>query len=74
MPTAMYDDAAVPVDEEGFFIDPGRWIEPMAEQIARESGIEALTDQHWTVIRFMREQYAAKGTGPPCACSARPLV
>ncbi|MFE9651234.1 TusE/DsrC/DsvC family sulfur relay protein [Streptomyces sp. NPDC006365] len=64
MPTATYADTAVPVDEEGFFTDPGRWSEPMADQIAREAGIETLTDRHWTVIRFMRAQYAEKGTGP----------
>ncbi|MER6633804.1 TusE/DsrC/DsvC family sulfur relay protein [Streptomyces sp. NPDC000987] len=64
MPTATYDGTAVPVDDEGFFTDPGRWTEPMAAQIAEECGIDALTDQHWTVIRFMRAQYAEKGTGP----------
>ncbi|MEU6379777.1 TusE/DsrC/DsvC family sulfur relay protein [Streptomyces sp. NPDC046909] len=64
MPTATYADTAVPVDDEGFFADPGRWTEDMAPVIAREAGIEQLTDRHWTVIRFMREQYAAKGTGP----------
>jgi tRNA 2-thiouridine synthesizing protein E len=64
MPTATYADTAVPVDDEGFFTDPAQWSEPMAEQIAREQGIDELTDRHWTVIRFMREQYAAKGTGP----------
>ncbi|WP_406164758.1 TusE/DsrC/DsvC family sulfur relay protein [Streptomyces sp. NBC_00996] len=64
MPTATYDSVSVPVDDEGFLTDPGRWTESMAEQIAREVGIETLSDRHWTVIRFMREQYAAKGTGP----------
>ena len=23
-----------------------------------------MTDQHWTVLRFMRQEYAEKGTGP----------
>ncbi|MHC3474827.1 TusE/DsrC/DsvC family sulfur relay protein [Streptomyces sp. 7R007] len=64
MPTATYDNTPVPVDEEGFFTDPARWREAMARQIAAEAGIDTLTDRHWTVIRFMREQYAAKGTGP----------
>ena len=31
---------------------------------ARAEGIEPLTDQHWTVLRFMRSEYAEKGTGP----------
>ncbi|MFJ9012144.1 TusE/DsrC/DsvC family sulfur relay protein [Streptomyces canus] len=64
MPTASYADTAVPVDDEGFFTDPGLWTEAMAGPIAAELGIATLTDRHWTVIRFMRAQYAAKGTGP----------
>ncbi|MFR9798174.1 TusE/DsrC/DsvC family sulfur relay protein [Streptomyces sp. MS06] len=64
MPSATYDNTAVPVDDEGFFTEPTRWTEPMARQIAKEAGIDTLTDRHWTVIRFMRDQYAAKGTGP----------
>ncbi|WP_327433548.1 TusE/DsrC/DsvC family sulfur relay protein [Streptomyces sp. NBC_01236] len=64
MPTATYGETAVPVDDDGFFTDPAQWTEPMAEQIAREAGIETLTDRHWTVIRFMRAQFAEKGTGP----------
>ncbi|MFD1663556.1 TusE/DsrC/DsvC family sulfur relay protein [Streptomyces caeni] len=62
--TAAHGDNAVPVDDGGFFTDPGRWTEPMAGQIAREAGVETLADRHWEVIRFMREQYAAKGPGP----------
>ncbi|MEI5525491.1 TusE/DsrC/DsvC family sulfur relay protein [Streptomyces brasiliscabiei] len=64
MPTATYDSTDIPVDDEGFFTEPDRWTEPMAEQIAKEGGIEELTDRHWIVLRFMREQYAARGTGP----------
>ncbi|GGL16614.1 TusE/DsrC/DsvC family sulfur relay protein [Streptomyces flaveus] len=64
MPTTTYDGTSVTVDEEGFFTDPGRWTEPMADQIAREQGIETLTDRHWQVIKFMRAEYTVKGTGP----------
>ena len=31
---------------------------------ARAEGIDELSDDHWTVLRFMREEYAEKGTGP----------
>ena len=27
-------------------------------------GIDELTDRHWQVIRFMRQEYVDKGTGP----------
>lgn len=64
MPTATYDGRSVDVNDEGFFTDPGQWTEAMAGQIAREAGVGELTERHWTVVRFMRAEYAAKGTGP----------
>ena len=64
MPTITYADTEVTVNDEGFFADPGQWREEMAPQIAREAGIETLTDRHWQVIKFMRHEYAEKGTGP----------
>jgi sulfur relay (sulfurtransferase) DsrC/TusE family protein len=36
----------------------------MAVELARREGIDDLTDKHWEVIRFMRREYAEKGTGP----------
>jgi tRNA 2-thiouridine synthesizing protein E len=35
----------------------------MAPEIARIEGVE-LAEQHWRVIKFMRAEYAEKGTGP----------
>lgn len=32
--------------------------------LARREGIEPVTDTHWQVIRFMRSEFLAKGTGP----------
>jgi tRNA 2-thiouridine synthesizing protein E len=64
MATATYDGTIVDVNDEGFFTDPGQWTEAMAPQIAKEQGIDTLTDRHWTVIAFMRAEYAATGTGP----------
>ncbi|WP_134661450.1 MULTISPECIES: TusE/DsrC/DsvC family sulfur relay protein [unclassified Amycolatopsis] len=64
MPTATYAGTEVPVNDEGFFTEPESWTEQMAPEIAREAGIDALTDEHWKVIEFMRREYAEKGTGP----------
>ena len=36
----------------------------MAAELARANGIDELTDRHWQVIDFMRNEYFAKGTGP----------
>jgi len=54
----------VELNDEGFFVDPDQWTEAMAPELARQEGIDDLTEQHWQVIRFMRKEYAEKGTGP----------
>ena len=64
MTTLTYAGATVETDAEGFLQDPQQWTEEMAPELARREGIEPLTDAHWAVIRFMRSEYAAKGTGP----------
>jgi TusE/DsrC/DsvC family sulfur relay protein len=38
---------------------PG-WNEAMAESLAEEQGIE-MSDNHWAVVRFLRDQYKANG-------------
>ena len=54
----------VELDGEGFFLHPDQWTEDMAPELARREGIDELTDAHWQVLRFMRAQFAEKGTGP----------
>ncbi len=64
MPSATYAGQSVPVNEEGFLVDPDQWTEGMAPEIAKNAGVVDLTPLHWTVIRFVRAEYEAKGTGP----------
>ena len=64
MPTKHVAGTDVEVNDEGFFTDPGQWTEEMAPDLARGEGIDSLTDQHWAVLRFMRQEFAEKGTGP----------
>jgi TusE/DsrC/DsvC family sulfur relay protein len=54
----------VELDEEGFFVHPEQWTDAMAPELALREGIGELTEAHWQVIRFMRAEYFAKGTGP----------
>jgi tRNA 2-thiouridine synthesizing protein E len=54
----------VEVNDEGFLVHPNQWTDDMAVELARREGIDTLTDRHWQVIRFMRSEYLAKGTGP----------
>ena len=64
MPTMTYAGTSIALSDEGFFSDPGQWRAEMAPQIAAAEGISELTERHWQVIRFMRHEYEAKGTGP----------
>jgi len=64
MPTAMIAGHEVMLNDEGYFADPAQWTEEMVPELASSVGITELTDRHWLVIRFMRAEYAAKGTGP----------
>ncbi len=64
MPTATLAGVDVTVNDDGFFEDPNQWTEAMAVDLAKEAGIDELTDQHWQVIKFMRSEFFDKGTGP----------
>lgn len=44
------------VDAEGYLTDPNSWTEAVATEFARQENIH-LTDDHWDVIRFMRQYY-----------------
>ncbi|MDO9220596.1 MAG: TusE/DsrC/DsvC family sulfur relay protein [Thiobacillus sp.] len=43
-------------DAEGYLIDPGDWNEAVAELLAQDENIQ-LNDDHWDVLRFMRDFY-----------------
>jgi TusE/DsrC/DsvC family sulfur relay protein len=64
MPTQTIAGVDVALNDEGFFKHPEQWTEAMAPELAHESGIATLTEEHWKVIEFMRKEYAEKGTGP----------
>jgi TusE/DsrC/DsvC family sulfur relay protein len=51
----------VHINEEGFLTDPSEWNEEIASFLARQIGIDELTEDHWTVIRFLREDFAEQG-------------
>jgi dissimilatory sulfite reductase related protein len=62
--TATVAGRTVDLNDEGFFVHPEQWTEDMAPELARAEAIDELTDRHWQVIRFMRKEYEANGTGP----------
>ena len=51
-------------DEDRFLVDPGQWNGELADRIARSEGIAALGEQHWRVIRHVRERFESVGGLP----------
>ncbi|MBI1284537.1 MAG: TusE/DsrC/DsvC family sulfur relay protein [Thiobacillus sp.] len=43
-------------DAEGYLVEPGDWDEDVARALAQDEHIE-LNDDHWEVLRFMRDYY-----------------
>jgi len=63
MSTKEIAGIVVNVDEEGFMTDPSQWTEAIAEAMAAELGL-TLTEDHWKVVNFMRQDYRQTGEAP----------
>jgi TusE/DsrC/DsvC family sulfur relay protein len=52
------------VDDKGFLQEPEKWTEDVARAYAARDGVTELTEQHWTVINYLREYYLEYGICP----------
>lgn len=59
----------IKTDAQGYLKDASQWNEVIAETIAEIEGIE-LTEEHWQVVKYVRQFYDEFNTSP----SIRPLV
>jgi len=50
-------------DKDGFLNDPYQWEPAVSEAMADSDGVE-LTEQHWEVIRFLRDYYEVYEVAP----------
>ena len=60
--TAVLENVAL--NDEGFMTDPNEWTKEIAEVIAKQEGIEILTEDHWKIIDFCRETGLDSGSAP----------
>ncbi|AQS60423.1 TusE/DsrC/DsvC family sulfur relay protein [Desulforamulus ferrireducens] len=54
----------IEVDEDGFLLNPDTWNEDVARYFCKEEGIEELTEDHWKVIRYLRDYFFQFGIAP----------
>jgi tRNA 2-thiouridine synthesizing protein E len=60
MPVTEINSHQIHVDDEGFLTEYDEWDENLAVVLANRIGID-LTDAHWKVIRFLRDDYKTQG-------------
>jgi tRNA 2-thiouridine synthesizing protein E len=48
------------VDDEGFLTEFSEWDEKLGAELAKNIEVE-MTDEHWTLIKWLREDYKEKG-------------
>jgi tRNA 2-thiouridine synthesizing protein E len=54
----------VELDADGYLVDHRIWNKEIALALAKEEGIDELTERHYDVIDFMRKEFEEKGVGP----------
>jgi dissimilatory sulfite reductase related protein len=64
MPKKQFGAAAADVDAEGFLTEFSQWTREIAEAVAAEEGIPALTADHWKVIEFLQKEFRENGQVP----------
>ena len=64
MATAEILGKQLTLDEDGNLKNMSDWDKEIAAEIAKQEGIDELTDRHWIVIDFMRNEYETKGDAP----------
>ncbi len=65
MPDIEVKGKKLEVNEEGFLVHPEKWTREVAMILAKkEEGIEALTEDHWAVIEYIRNYYLEKSLAP----------
>ena len=52
------------IDADGNLVNLSDWNEEIAKELAKEEGIDELTEQHWQVINFMRKVFTESGDAP----------
>jgi len=64
MASFEHGDIKMEVDEDGFMEDPSLWNEDIAKALATTEGVEELSEEHWKLVKYLREYYLKFGIAP----------
>jgi TusE/DsrC/DsvC family sulfur relay protein len=64
MPTFTHGEVSLQVDEDGFMQEPDAWSKDVAAALATTEGVDALSEDHWKVVEYLRNYYTQFGVAP----------
>lgn len=64
MPDLRVGDTTLELSEDGFLRQPELWDDTVARELATSVGVRELTDEHWKVVRYLRQHYLEFGLAP----------
>lgn len=64
MPELVIEGRSYEVDEDGFLNDPEIWNEDVAKDFALSENVPEMTEEHWKLVRYIREYFVQYGIAP----------
>lgn len=64
MPSFEFEGRSLEVDEDGFIQNPDEWDDDVALALAKTEGVDELTEEHWKLVRYLRDYYLQFGIAP----------
>jgi TusE/DsrC/DsvC family sulfur relay protein len=64
MPQLDVNGKSIEITEKGYLVSTGDWDKDVSKALAATQSIE-LTDEHWDVIEYLRDQYFNNGGNQP---------
>jgi TusE/DsrC/DsvC family sulfur relay protein len=58
-------DKMVDFDRDGFMVSPELWDDEVARVIAGDEGIDEMSEEHWKIVKFIREYWEEHDLAPP---------
>jgi tRNA 2-thiouridine synthesizing protein E len=65
MPEIEVSGIKIQLNDDGFLLEPDCWDKDVALVLAKEEeGLDELTEEHWTIINYIRSYYQEKDIAP----------
>ena len=65
MAKAQLGGKEIEIDEDGFIQEPEKWDDAVAEDIAKTEDASPMGEEHWKLVRYLRDYYIKYEIAPP---------